>query len=429
MQTRRSTRVSQSVKVTTEAQADIDAPRPAKRLKTAAAVKEIAHSDALATNSAASSSRQEPKRQRKTKAKPEEPKPEDFPARAESLWKVGVHVSAAGGVENAVPNAAKLGANSFALFLKSQRKWTSPALTEHSIKAFKARLESFGYSPAHVLPHGSYLINLGNPDPEKREKSYECFLDDLQRCELLGLELYNFHPGSTVGQATRSESIALISASLNRAHKATQSVVTVLENMAGAGNIIGATFEDLGDIVRGVEDKTRVGVCLDTCHLFAAGYDIRTKEGWQKTMDDFDAQVGLPYLRGMHLNDSKALLASKRDRHENIGMGHLGLAAFHHILTDTRLHGLPLTLETPSFEVEDVWRKEVEVLNRLSALTAPEGQAVGWAQEMAEEVRTAVQYASSGKDAKEKGKRTVKKRGRRDVDDEEEEEEGHECDH
>ncbi|EGO21301.1 hypothetical protein SERLADRAFT_373106 [Serpula lacrymans var. lacrymans S7.9] len=281
---------------------------------------------------------------------------------------IGAHVSAAGGIEKAVHNAAVIGANAFALFVKSQRKWTSPPLSPDSIEKFKSQMNTLGYSSSHVLPHGSYLINLGNPDEEKREKSYQCFLDDLQRCELLGLELYNFHPGSTVGQATKEESISLIAASLNRAHKATSSVVTVIENMAGAGNIIGSLFEDLAGIIRQVEDKSRVGVCLDTCHMFAAGYDISTKEGWNSyphrltlvSVSDFDTHIGLSYLRGLHMNDSKTPLASKKDRHENIGMGHLGLRAFHHIVTDPRLQNIPLVLETPSFETTEIWTKEIE---------------------------------------------------------------------
>ncbi|KAJ2927952.1 hypothetical protein H1R20_g9150, partial [Candolleomyces eurysporus] len=300
-----------------------------------------------------------------------------FLPRVSNAWKVGAHVSAAGGVENAVVNAAAIGANAFALFLKSQRKWTSPALQETSITLFKKRMKDLDYDPKHVLPHGSYLINLGNPDREKRIKSYECFLDDLKRCEALGLKYYNFQyvllffirsfPGSTVGAATTEESIKLIAGCLNDAHKVTSSVVTVLENMAGAGNIIGSTFKDIADIIALVEDKTRVGVCFDTCHAYAAGYDISTKEGWDTTMTQFDAEIGLKYLCGMHINDSKTHLNSKKDRHENIGMGTLGLPAFTSILTDPRTQGIPLILETPSFEKpKEVWGVEISVLNRLS---------------------------------------------------------------
>lgn len=238
--------------------------------------------EATATAGTSKSTSKKTGGKRKVKELPEEVDLKDFPIRTTSLWKVGAHVSAAGGVENSVLNAAKIGANSFALFLKSQRRWVSPALVQTSIGLFKERMKQFSYDPKHILPHGSYLINLGNPDPDKRQQSYECFLDDLQRCDQLGLLLYNFHPGSTLGTVPASTSIAYIAESINRAHKDTpgSKVVAVIENMAGAGNVLGGDFAHLGQIIEQVEDKARVGVCLDTCHMFAAGYDIRTKEGW-----------------------------------------------------------------------------------------------------------------------------------------------------
>ncbi|KAJ6606015.1 xylose isomerase-like protein [Mycena vulgaris] len=333
--------------------------------------------------------------------------PPQYADRSESLWKVGAHVSAAGGIENAIINASAIGANSFALFVKSQRKWTSPALTEASIAGFKARLTEHGYDPRHILPHGSYLINLGNPDAEKRQKSYECFLDDLKRCESLGLLLYNFHPGSSVGQATTDESISLIAESINEAHRATETVITVLENMAGAGNIIGGDFNHLAGIISQVDDKTRVGVCLDTCHMFAAGYDLRTKEGWEQIVTDFDQQVGLNYLRGMHLNDSKTDCNSKRDRHENIGMGHIGIRAFHHILNDTRFQNIPLILETPSFEKPEVWATEITALNSLSGADADELEA------MAAGVKEVVKKSEGSKPKKAAPKKATAKKGKK----------------
>ncbi|TFK17915.1 AP endonuclease [Coprinopsis marcescibilis] len=333
----------------------------------------------------------------------------EFLPRVLSAWKAGAHVSAAGGVENAVINAAAIGANAFALFLKSQRKWTSPNLTERSVNLFKQRMKRFNYESRHVLPHGSYLINLGNPDIEKRMKSYECFLDDLKRCEQLGLTLYNFHPGSTVGQATPSESMALIAECINNAHEETSTVTIVLENMAGAGNIIGSTFEQLAEIIEHVKDKTRVGVCMDTCHAFSAGYDIRTKKGWNSTLINFDSIVGLSYLKGMHLNDSKTEFNSKRDRHENLGMGTLKLEAFSHILSDPRVHDVPLILETPSFEKpREVWGTEIQVLNSLSPPQPSEGPSDQQLdsktgtdngrsmEELAERVRNAVKGVSAG---------------------------------
>ncbi|KAF9040461.1 AP endonuclease [Hymenopellis radicata] len=340
--------------------------------------------------------------------------------RPSSAWKVGAHVSAAGGVENAVTNAVAVGANAFSLFVKSQRKWTSPDLKESSISAFKSRLEEHGYDARHVLPHGSYLINLGNPHTEKREKSYECFVDDLRRCAQLGLVVYNFHPGSTVGDATPSESMAFIAECLNRAHKddSTGSVITVLENMAGAGNIIGGDFGNLGEIIKGVEDKSRVGVCLDTCHMFAAGYDIRTKDGWDETMSKFDEQVGLKYLRGMHLNDSKTELGSHKDRHENIGLGHIGLSAFRHILADPRVQDIPLVLETPSFEEPEVWATEIEALQ--AKCEDEEAEKL-----LLETIRAKVNEVGGGKSKASKAKKTTKRAKKKTT----EEDEDELCDH
>ncbi|KAI6035991.1 AP endonuclease, partial [Pisolithus microcarpus] len=288
------------------------------------------------------------KRRRTTRLDDADSTTEGFLTRVRSPWKVGPHVSAAGGVENAVRNAARIGANAFALFVKSQRKWAAPPLTDSNISTFKARMTEFGYSPAHVLVHGSYLMNLGNPDDEKREKSYECFLDEIQRCEQLGLELYNFHPGSTVGRTAKEHSIALIAECINRAHKATTNLTIVIENMAR--NVIGSKFSELRGIIDLVENKDRVGVCLDTCHLYAAGYDISTQAGWV-VLSEYDDIVGLTYLRGLHLNDARTTLGSKKDRHENIGLGPLSLT-FRAVLTDPRMRDLPLILETPSYGSE-----------------------------------------------------------------------------
>ncbi|KAJ6630382.1 xylose isomerase-like protein [Mycena sp. CBHHK59/15] len=355
----------------------------------------------------------------KGKGKDKAVDPLQYAERTPSLWKVGAHVSAAGGIENAIINASAIGANSFALFVKSQRKWTSPALTESSISSFKAQLVEHGFNPSHILPHGSYLINLGNPDAEKRQKSYDCFLDDLKRCESLGLTLYNFHPGSSVGQATTDEAISLIAECINQAHKETETVVTVLENMvqnlfdiwlplteikqAGAGNIIGGDFSHLSNIISQVDDKTRVGVCLDTCHMFAAGYDLRAKEGWESVIADFDQQIGLSYLRGMHLNDSKTDCGSKRDRHENIGMGYIGGQGFHHILNDVRFQNIPLILETPSFEEPEVWATEIAALNKLS------GADLGEVDGLLTDVKVVVKRLGGGSSTSSKPKKAAKK--------------------
>ncbi|KAI8981261.1 xylose isomerase-like protein [Trametes punicea] len=389
-----------------------DRPRPAKRARVRGPEANKDSIEPGATQKA---------RQRR-KADIPEYKIEDFVTRSTNTWKIGPHVSSAGGVENAIINAASVGANAFAIFLKSQRKWDSNALKEESISKFKERMKSFGYSPSHILPHGNYLVNLGNPDEEKREKSFTCFLDDLKRCEQLGLRLYNFHPGSTVGAGTTEESLALIAECINRAHAETDNVVIVLENMAGSGNVIGSRFSELGEIIRQVRDKTRVGACLDTCHMYAAGYDITTKEGWEyvSSTSEFDREVGIGYLRGMHLNDSKAALGSKKDRHENIGLGHLGLRTFVHILADPRTRDIPLILETPAYDVQagsstavrerlamegmGVWRTEVAVLNRLSGRAGgKEGEVDVEEDELADarkEIEQAVQKASKLRDAK-----------------------------
>ncbi|KAJ4296004.1 DNA-(apurinic or apyrimidinic site) lyase [Collariella sp. IMI 366227] len=292
---------------------------------------------------------------------------------------IGAHVSSAGGVQNTIQNASHIGANAFALFLKSQRKWVSPPLADEAKTQFHAMLKQQGYDASkHILPHGSYLVNLAQADAAKASQAYGNFVDDLQRCEALGIVLYNFHPGST-GGASKEEACARIAAQLNKAHKATSSVVTLLENMCGSGNIIGSRFEELRDIIALVDDKSRVGVCIDTCHGFAAGYDLRTPEAFEKTMAEFDLVVGLKYLRALHINDSKAPFGSHRDLHANIGTGFLGLRAFHNIMNHAPLQGLPMVLETPieekgpdgkMVENKQVWADEIKLLESLIGMDA-----------------------------------------------------------
>ena len=287
---------------------------------------------------------------------------------------IGAHVSGAGGVQNSIANAVHIGANSFALFLKSQRKWTNPPLAPEAKTQFHAFLKQHGYDASqHILPHGSYLVNLAQADKAKATQAYDNFVDDLNRCEALGIQLYNFHPGSTGGD-TMSAACGRIAAQLNRAHKATKSVVTVIENMCGSGNVVGSRFEELRDIIALVEDKTRVGVCIDTCHAFAAGYDLRSPEAFAATVAKFDSIVGLSYLRAFHLNDSKAPFGSHRDLHANIGTGFLGLRAFHNIVNHEPFQNLPMVLETPidekgpdgkSFENKQIWAAEIKLLEGL----------------------------------------------------------------
>ncbi|KAI2638031.1 AP endonuclease [Xylaria nigripes] len=287
---------------------------------------------------------------------------------------IGAHVSSAGGVQNSTKNAVHIGANAFALFLKSQFKWKNPPITPDACDGFRNLSKEHKFEVhRHCLPHGSYLVNLAQAETEKADQAYDAFLDDLQRCESLGILLYNFHPGSTNGDI-REAAIKRIAAQLNKAHKATSTVVTVLENMAGQGNVVGSTFEDLRDIIALIDDKSRVGVCIDTCHAFAAGYDLRSPEAFATTMSKFDEVVGMSYLRALHINDSKAPFESHRDLHANIGTGYLGLRAFHNVVNYDAFAGLPMILETPidrpgpdGKKVEDkqIWADEIKLLERL----------------------------------------------------------------
>ena len=275
------------------------------------------------------------------------------------MKRIGAHVSAAGGVENAPLNAAAIGATAFAVFTKNQRQWKAKPLTEKSIELFKANCAAHGFLPGHILPHDSYLINLGHPEIEALEKSREAFIDEMLRVRQLGLELLNFHPGSHLKKIDEAACIARISESINLAHKAVEGVCAVIENTAGQGTNMGFCFEHLRDIIAGVEDKSRVGVCLDTCHTFTAGYDLRTAEACEATFDQFEAQVGFLYLKGMHLNDSKPELGKRVDRHASLGEGHVGLDAFRYIMNDSRFEEIPMVLETPD---DTRWREELMLL-------------------------------------------------------------------
>jgi deoxyribonuclease-4 len=278
------------------------------------------------------------------------------------MKRIGAHVSASGGVQNAPLNAQAIGATAFALFTKNQRQWKAKTLTSEQISAFKDNLQQVGIAPDYVLPHDSYLINLGHPEPEALEKSRDAFLDELQRCEQLGLKLLNFHPGSHLKQISEEACLARIAESINWALDQTDGVTAVIENTAGQGTNLGYKFEHLASIIDGVQDKSRVGVCLDTCHTFTAGYDLRTVEACDATFAEFDQIVGFDYLRGMHLNDSKPDLGSRVDRHESLGKGKLGWTVFDYIMNDPRFEEIPLILET----IDDtLWAQEIEQLYAL----------------------------------------------------------------
>lgn len=275
---------------------------------------------------------------------------------------VGAHTSASGGVFNAIKNAETIGAQAFALFTKNQRQWKAKPLDTETIDTFKTMLESSGIAPKHILPHDSYLINLGHPEVEKREKSFDAFVDEAERCMQLGLDRLNFHPGSHLKQISEEQCMDYIAESMNRTLDKTSGVTLVLENTAGQGSNLGWKFEHLGYIIDKIEDKSRVGVCIDTCHMFTAGYDIRTKEAYDISMAQFENLVGFKYLRGMHLNDSKPDLGSHVDRHESIGKGKIGLEAFRYIMNDPRMDDIPLILETID---ETIWAQEIKLLYSL----------------------------------------------------------------
>jgi deoxyribonuclease-4 len=275
---------------------------------------------------------------------------------------VGPHVSAAGGVENAPLNAAKLEATAFGLFTKNQRQWIAKPLTSESIERFKANMTECGFTANTVLPHDSYLINVGSPDDDLWKKSLDALIDELERVEQLGLRYLNFHPGSHVNRLSEEECLERIARAMNIAIERTRTAVLVIEGTAGQGSNVGNTFEHLKTLIDLSSDPDRVGVCLDTCHMFAAGYDIRTPKAYETTMGEFDRVVGMKWLRGMHLNDSKVELGSRKDRHHSIGRGLLGFEAFRLIMNDPRLDGIPIILET----IDDtVWAQEVALLRGL----------------------------------------------------------------
>jgi AP endonuclease 1 len=370
--------VKEEVEITIE-----PATTPIKKGRKKAIKNEESEDSAQESNSKAA----KPTRKRKTA---EEKAAEAMPLAARSVGLkmfVGAHTSIAKGVENAITNCVHIGGNAFACFLKSQRKWENPPLKDENRAAFhKGLVEHKIDATKHVVPHGSYLVNLANEDKEKSKQSYDAFIDDLRRCEALGIKYYNFHPGGA-GQSPFNEAIARLANHLNRALSETKTVVPLLENMAGHGTLIGGRFSDLRDVIEQIkpEFKSRIGVCIDTCHTFAAGYDLRSPEAFKTTMDDFDKTVGMKYLKALHINDSKMPLGSHRDLHQNIGLGFLGLRAFHNVMNEPRFEGLPLILETPSekpdpddpkgkkmIEDKSIWAKEIKLLESLTDMD-PEG--------------------------------------------------------
>ena len=279
------------------------------------------------------------------------------------MKKIGAHVSASGGVSNAPLNAAKIGADAFAFFTKNQRQWSSKPLELKEIDNFHKACEAHQIDINNILPHDSYLINLGHPEREKLKKSRNAFIEEMSRCEQLNLTKLNFHPGSHLKQVDENVCLNLISESINIALDKTESVTAVIENTAGQGSNMGYRFEHLATIIDGVEDKTRVGVCIDTCHAFAGGYDLSTYESTRNVFNEFDKIIGFKWLKGMHLNDSKKKLGSRVDRHQSIGKGEIGMEAFRFILQDPRFNNIPLILETID---SSIWEQEIIMLRELA---------------------------------------------------------------
>ncbi|MBO7370268.1 MAG: deoxyribonuclease IV [Campylobacter sp.] len=278
------------------------------------------------------------------------------------MKRIGAHVSASGGVFNAPINAKNIGADAFALFVKNQRQWSAKPLSDDDIAKFKANLATSGIKSDHILAHDSYLINLGHPDEILRKKSVEAFIDEVERCEKLGIKLLNFHPGSHLNEISAEICLQNIANSLNFAIANTSGVKLVIENTAGQGSNLGFKFEQIAYIIERVENKNRIGVCIDTCHAFAGGYDFRTKKSYEKTMSEFDRIIGYKFLSGMHLNDTKNELGVRKDRHESLGRGFLGLSSFENIMNDKQIDEIPLILETID---ESIWADEIKILRNM----------------------------------------------------------------
>jgi deoxyribonuclease IV len=277
---------------------------------------------------------------------------------------IGAHVSASGGLSNAPRNACEIGATAFALFTKNQRQWKAREISEEETAEFKEAMKACGYTAKQVLPHDSYLINLANPDDEKREKSLLSFIHEMERAARLGLDRLNFHPGAFLDGDPKS-AIRLVAECIDAALSATEGVCAVIENTAGQGSSLGRTFEEIAAIIDAIKQKERVGVCLDTCHAFAAGYDIVSREAYEQTMGEFERLIGFDKLMGMHLNDAKSTLASRVDRHNSLGKGNIGLEPFRFIMEDSRIDEVPLILETIE---PDLWPDEIALLKNMAGI-------------------------------------------------------------
>ncbi|AIN47311.1 deoxyribonuclease IV [Candidatus Palibaumannia cicadellinicola] len=277
---------------------------------------------------------------------------------------IGAHVSATGGLNKAIIRAHALQATAFAMFTKNPRQWKAAALTQNTIESFRATCAEYHYTKEQILPHNSYLINLSHPIKDEFEKSLAAFIDEMHRCEQLGLSLLNFHPGCHLQQINEYTSLTRIAESINVALEKTTSITAVIENTAGQGSHMGFSFEQLAEIIRQIDDKNRIGVCIDTCHAFAAGYDLRTEQSCVATFNDFADTIGFKYLRGLHLNDAQRSCGSRVDRHQSLGEGKIGYTAFAWIMADKRFDGIPIILETIN---PALWSQEIAWLKTMAA--------------------------------------------------------------
>ncbi|WP_343126627.1 deoxyribonuclease IV [Buchnera aphidicola] len=275
---------------------------------------------------------------------------------------IGAHVSSAGGVENSVLRAHEIGATTFALFLQNQRRWESPPLTKISKILFKKNCQKYGYVSKYILPHSSYLINLGHPNNFLRKKSQFFFIKEIYRCQELGLSMLNFHPGSFLRKISEKKCLKNIIESINIVLNITKDITIVIENTAGQGSNVGYCFEHLAYIIRYVEDHTRIGVCLDSCHLYASGYDLHDFTGILNTFKKFEEIVSFKYLKGLHLNDSLYPLRSRIDRHENLGKGYIKSFFFKWIMKTKKFQNIPIILETKN---KNLWSSEIKWLKSL----------------------------------------------------------------
>lgn len=272
---------------------------------------------------------------------------------------IGAHVSASGGIQNAPINADSIGANAFAFFTKNQRQWQAPPLGDEDVLSFHGEREKAEIDVRHILPHDSYLINLGHPEQEGLSKSRNAFLIELQRCDRLGLPLLNFHPGSHLRQISEEECLERIGESIQWALDQTDQVVAVIENTAGQGSNLGVSLGQLKAIMDGVGSKQRVGICIDTAHAFAAGVQLNDRHAFDDFFAELDETIGFQYLRGMHLNDSKKECGTRVDRHACLGEGFIGIKPFEWIMQDPRFDDIPLILETPN---PKGWKEEIAML-------------------------------------------------------------------